>query len=134
MSKLWMVQPVYFAILVVGHLVVFECFGDVFELVEYFEKRWIITAVSAEDDVCQQCFFKFVAVLRERAFASKLADIILFFSDELGEAVTALEAVTEVAIEVSLAQAILALEYFPVRVIRQSTRCASRRQTAKKKT
>ncbi|KAF4413617.1 hypothetical protein CFRS1_v009300 [Colletotrichum fructicola] len=50
---LWMVQPVYFAILVVGHLVVFECFGDVFELVEYFEKRWIITAVSAEDDVCQ---------------------------------------------------------------------------------
>ncbi|KAF4813436.1 putative RNA-directed DNA polymerase from transposon X-element [Colletotrichum siamense] len=50
---LWMVQPVYFAILVVGYLVVFECFGDVFELVEYFEKRWIITAVSAEDDVCQ---------------------------------------------------------------------------------
>ncbi|KAF4929030.1 hypothetical protein CGCVW01_v001654 [Colletotrichum viniferum] len=57
---------------------------------------------------------------------------MLFFSDELGEAVTALEAVTEVAIEVSL-RAILALEYLPVRVIRQSTRRASRRQTARKK-
>ncbi|KAF5483043.1 hypothetical protein CGCS363_v015050 [Colletotrichum siamense] len=59
---------------------------------------------------------------------------MLFFSDELGEAVTALEvAVTEVVNVVLLRHAILALEYFPVRVIRQSTRCASRRQTAKKK-
>ncbi|KAF4915238.1 hypothetical protein CGCVW01_v010363 [Colletotrichum viniferum] len=72
-------------------------------------------------------------VLRERAFTSKLVNIILFFSNKLGEAITALEvAVIEVAIEVSL-RAILALEYLPVRVIRQSTRCASRRQTARKK-
>ncbi|KAF4930359.1 hypothetical protein CGCVW01_v000973 [Colletotrichum viniferum] len=57
---------------------------------------------------------------------------MFFFSNKLGEAITIFKVVIEVAIEVSL-RAILALEYLPVRVIRQSTRCASRRQTARKK-
>ncbi|KAF4920068.1 hypothetical protein CGCVW01_v007247, partial [Colletotrichum viniferum] len=78
-------------------------------------------------------FFKFIIVLKERTFTSKLIDIILFFSNKLSKAITTLKIVViEVAIEVSL-RAILALKYLPVRVIQQSTRCASRRQTARKK-
>ncbi|KAF4918946.1 hypothetical protein CGCVW01_v008329, partial [Colletotrichum viniferum] len=78
-------------------------------------------------------FFKFITVLREKAFTLKLIDIILFFSNKLSKAITTLKVVViEVAIEVSL-RAILALEYLPVRVIQQLIRCASRRQTARKK-
>ncbi|KAF4921598.1 hypothetical protein CGCVW01_v005923, partial [Colletotrichum viniferum] len=78
-------------------------------------------------------FFKFIIVLREKAFILKFIDIILFFSNKLSKAITTLKVVVIEVVNIVLLRAILALEYLPVRVIRQSTRCASRRQTARKK-
>ncbi|KAF4913014.1 hypothetical protein CGCVW01_v010962, partial [Colletotrichum viniferum] len=75
-------------------------------------------------------FFKFIIVLGEKAFILKFIDIILFFFNKLSKAITALKIATPISSYRGFST-ILALKYFPVRVIRQLTRCASRRQTAK---